>query len=218
MTDSVKLIGAERVIATVQGLARDAVTSDMLRSIGLLAVRSVQRGIRDQKEPDGSPYPAVNRFGQGGLRMVDSARILNSITFQVTGHSVMVGTNVDYAPMQHFGTAGLPGGVLKAKNAKLLAIPLTRQIARAYVAGKSLRDQYPDAFLFRSNSQGLFLVRKFPNAKRGSKRQLQFLYQLVSEVTIKGTHFLGVSAEGESDIGAFMFTAYLKRLNAGDNA
>lgn len=231
MSESIKLIGAERVISTVQGM--QTVTPEMLRSIGLLAVRSVQRGVRDQEEPDGTPYAAVDRFGRGGLRMIDSARLLNSITFQVSGQSVTIGTNVDYAPMQHFGTEGLPGGALTPKKAQKLAIPLTRRVARAFVAGRSLRDQYPDAFVLKSRKENLFLAQRIDGRASGlplksineatgkrsrAKATVELLYMLVNSTTIKGTHFLGISSEGEGDIQSYMFAAYLKRFNAGSEA
>ena len=227
MSDSVKVIGAEKIIATVQGIARDAITPDMLRSIGLLAVRSVQRGIRDQKEPDGSPYAAVTRFGQGGQRMIDTARLLNSITFEVRGQSVAVGTNVDYAPAQHFG------GTWGAKSAQKLAIPLTRRVARAYVAGKSLRDQYPGAFVLKARTGNLFLARRVEGSyfglplksineatgKRSRARAVvELLYMLVDSTTIKGTHFLGISNDGEHDIRVYLDAAIQKRIDAGGNA
>lgn len=211
---TIKVSGAERIIATMRDMGREPVTQSMLRSIGMLAVRSTQRGIRAQISPDGAPYPAVTRFGQSAQRMIDSARLVNSITYEVTGQqSVVIGTNVDYAPAQNFG------GTWGPKKAKMMAIPLSRKVARAYVAGTSIRDQYPEAFVFRSGSQGVFLVRKQPGAKRGSKKQLEFLFKLVPSITIQGTHFLDrISDEGEMDIQGYVEATMLKRAESGGEA
>lgn len=40
------------------------------------------------------------------------------------------GTNLEYAAMQEFGTAGLPGGVLRPKNAPYLVFEIGGQIVR----------------------------------------------------------------------------------------
>lgn len=175
----------------------------VLRAIGTLVVRDVQRGIRSQISPKGKPYPKVSRFGQPGRRLIDTNRLYNSITYEVRGGKVFVGTNLLYAPTQHFGELGR-----RAKNAKLLAIPMTRAIARAYRAGVSLREQYPDAFVFKSALQGLYLVRKRPGAGRGSKNQLEFLFKLVPSVDVPGTHFLGVSVAGEAQIRTMIQQRY----------
>lgn len=206
---NITLRGAGKVIALMDGLPREMVSHDFLSGIGTLAVRSVTRDIRAQRSPDGTAYRAVTRFGQAGQRMIDTARLINSIHFEVSGESVFVGTNVDYAAAQNFG------GTWGPKTAKLLAIPLTRAIARAYIAGKSLRDQYPEAFIFKSGNQGLFLVRKDPKATKGSKRQLEFLFKLVPSVTIQGTHFLDrLSDQGEDDIRTYIANRLAKFAGA----
>lgn len=207
---TIKLNGAERVISIMSDLGREPVTPDMLESIGLLAVRATQRSIRAQTSPDGTPYPAVARFGQSAQRMIDTARLVNSITHEVRGQSVYIGTNVDYAAAQNFG------GTWGAKTAKMMAIPLSRKVSRAYVAGKSIREQYPEAFVFKSSTQGVFLVRKNPGATRGSKNQLEFLFKLVASVTIQGTHFLdGLSDEGERAIQTYVEATMVRRAESG---
>lgn len=227
------LKGTERVLAVLNGLSREMVDTKMLRGIGLLAVRSVQRGIREQKSPDGTPYPAVGRFGQGGKRMLDTARLLNSITFEVIGHGVIVGTNVTYAPAQNFG------GTWGPKKAQKMAVPLTRQVARAFVSGKSLRLQYPDAFVLKARTGNLFLARRlgagdraiglplnivasktlggaFNSYKRSrAKAAVELLYMLVDSTTIKGTHFLDrLSDTGERAIFVYVEASIQRRLGA----
>lgn len=221
---SMNLQGADKVIATVNVLQRDAVSVETMRGIGTLAVRSVQRDIRAQRSPDGTPYRVVNRFGQAGKRMIDTARLINSIHFEVHGVRVLVGTNVDYAPAQNFG------GTWGPRRAKMLAIPMTRQVARAYVAGKSLRVQYPNAFILKARTGNLFLAQKidgraigFPlksinndTGKRSrAKAEVELLFRLVDTTTIYGTHFLDrLSDRGEEDIRLYLTAALTARVDS----
>ncbi len=190
----------EFVIPKVKRLASGSlVTPELLSGIGLLAVRDVQRGIRAQRSPDGKAYPTTTRFGEPAQRLRDTMRLYNSITFEVQGSKVLVGTNVKYAAMQNFG------GTQRPSKAKALAIPLTRQVARAVVAAGGYREAFPDAFVWRSSAQGVFLVRKNPNAGPRSKKQLEFLAILLKSVQIRGTHFLDrLSDLGETDIQVYI--------------
>lgn len=181
----------------------------LLHTVGQLVIREVQRGIRDQRSPDGTAYPIVTRFGSPGQRLRDTSRLLNSITYEIRGSKLFVGTNLAYAATQHFGEQGR-----KAKTARLIAIPMSRTVARAYRAGVSLREQYPDAFVFKSLSQGLFLVRK-AGVGRSAKRQLEFLFRLVPSVDIQGVGFLGVSSVGGILIGNVVSERFGVLFNAG---
>jgi len=196
---TVTLDDRDYVIPKLNRMSNGIVTNDLLRGIGLLAVRSVQRDIRAQRMPDGRPYPRTKRFGEPAQRLRDTNRLYNSITFQVQGSKVLVGTNVKYAAMQNFG------GIQRPKNAKALAIPFTRQIARAVAAAGGFRQAFPDAFVWRSSVQGAFLVRKRPGAGPRSKNQLEFLAILLKSVRIEGSHFLDrLSMEGETDITVYI--------------
>lgn len=221
----VTLNGAEHVVERLNRAraSKGMVTSDMLKGIGELGVRSVQRGIRNQTSPDGTSYAPVNRFGQGGQRLQDTNRLLRSISYEVGNGRVSIGTNVIYAAMQHFG------GVQKPKTAKMLAIPLTRQVARAVANGLGYRQAFPDAFIFRSAKGNLFLARRTSAA--GTRRrlglrkgdhsdvvalgQLELLAILKDSVRIQGTHFLGLSKEGETDILNYIERSIGKLLEAG---
>ncbi len=206
MAITIRLNGVERVIRKLNRAAatRGIVTRDVLEGIGFRAVRSVQRGIREQRSPDGAPYKPVSRFGAAGERLRDTSRLLKSITYQVEGDRVVVGTNVVYAATQHFGDPNR-----RAKNAKYLAIPLTRQVARA-VAGRGYREAFPHAFVFKSANGNLLLARK--NASEG----LDLLAVLKKSVRIQGTHFLGLSKAGEADILGYLERTIGKIVEGGD--
>lgn len=220
------LQGGPKVIALMEGMPRELVSAETLRGIGTLAVRSVQRDIRAQRSPDGTAYRAISRFGQAGKRMIDTARLLNSIHFEVdiSGMRVIVGTNIDYAVAQNFG------GTWGPRRAKLMAVPLTRQVARAYVSGKSLRDQYPNAFVLKARTGNLFLAQKIDgratglplksiNQETGKRSRaaatVELLFKLVDSVTIYGTHFLDrISDRGEEDIRLFIY-GRMAKLSGG---
>lgn len=203
MTYQIQLRGADGVVRSLK-LTRELIAgvglSRLLEGVGTVAARSIRQGIRNQVSPDGRPYKKTSRFGRPAKRLQDTSRLLNSITYKVGTGRVTVGTNVAYAAMQHFG------GTQRPKKGKALAIPLTRAVARA-MAGRGLRAAFPDAFTFRSISQGLFLVRKNPTAGKRSKNQLEFLAKLVASVDIAGTHFNELSKQGENDV-----LTYIERM------
>ncbi len=209
MAITVRLNGSERVIQKLRKIGGPALTTaDVLRGVGELGVRSIQRGIREQRSPDRTPYKRVTRFGQSGERLEDTKRLLRSITYEVDSGRVRIGTKVVYAAMQHFG------GVQRPSRAKALAIPLTRQVARAVAAAGDYKRAFPDAFIFRHATQGAFLVRKNPNAGPRSKNQLDFLAVLKKSVRITGTRFMGLSKQGEGEIIAYIERAVQRLVEA----
>jgi phage gpG-like protein len=73
----------------------------------------------------------------------NSGGLLGSITYKVIDDkTVSVGTNKPYAALQHYGSAGLPGGVIRPKKGKWLWIPAAgvRQIMRGKNGGYSVAD------------------------------------------------------------------------------
>lgn len=83
-----------------------------------------------------APVPARGMPGNDGI-------------VRISGETVMVGTNLFYARMMNDGTTKMPGGVLKAVNAKALKIPLPAG-KQATPAGKSARKEN-GAFMFRKS-------------------------------------------------------------------
>lgn len=83
-----------------------------LHVIGRVLTTQVQMGFRTSTNPWGVPWhPLLIRKGKP---LVDTGRLKNSITSNVEGDHVLIGTKVDYAPIQQFG------GVIKPKNAQSL--------------------------------------------------------------------------------------------------
>lgn len=238
------LHGADKVERDLGQLAgKRLVDDEMRRGIGMLAIRSVQRGMRQQRSPSGKAYPPVTRYGSAGQRLEDTGRLINSITYQLEGDLIVVGTNLAYARVQHEETS-----VLTPKHAKYLAIPLIRKVARAVASGGGFRAAFPDAFVFKARSGNLFLAhkargswREFSSAKMGDymrsegshgaamKRlgaewrggagratgKLELLAILKSSVTVHGTGYMGLSRQGETDILAYATRMIAKRVNAG---
>lgn len=214
---SIRLVGADGVVRTVTNLAILNRERELLEGVGFRAVRGAQRGIREQRSPDGTPYPATKRYGRNAKRLQDTKRLLSSINFEITGPSrVTFGTNVIYAAIQHYG------GTIVPKKAKKLAIPLTRQVAKA-VAGRGFRAAFPDAFTFTSSNGNLLLARRRQTGERSRDSKsgryvsgrLEMLALLVDSSTIRGTKFLGVSNRTQGEILDFIVTFAKKRAAAG---
>ena len=83
-----------------------------------------------------APIPARGQPGNDGI-------------VRISGESISVGTKLFYARMMNDGTTKMPGGVLKAVNAKALKIPLPPG-KQATPAGKSARKQHGE-FMFRKS-------------------------------------------------------------------
>lgn len=87
--------------------------SAMLEEIGILAERSVKQNFKAGGRPE-KWKPSARARAQGGQTLVDTNNLQRSITHQISGGEVAIGTNVLYAPVHHFGT------VIRAKGAKSL--------------------------------------------------------------------------------------------------
>jgi len=93
-----------------------ALTNDLLRMIGVLVTRQVGARIRT-----GQVTPATKKAGR---TLVERGHLLRSIKYRIDGEAVVISAgsqNVPYARIHH------EGGIIKPKNAKYLAIPLTPQ-------------------------------------------------------------------------------------------
>ena len=84
----------------------------LLNQLGVIVTRDIRRRIRDGQVTPGSRG--------GGTTLVRSAKLVNSITHAVEDDRVVVGTNLRYARIHHFG------GIIRPRTAKYLAIPLTK--------------------------------------------------------------------------------------------
>lgn len=101
----VDITGAEETLAALRRAAeRTAEPRGLWDAIGLLLVGSTQQRFERGVGPSGSPWPpsARARFG-GGKTLIDTARLMQSITFVASDAGVEVGTNVIYAAIHQFG-------------------------------------------------------------------------------------------------------------------
>jgi phage gpG-like protein len=74
----------------------------------------------DEVDPSGVPWVKSQRAAlQGGQTLSDTAVLKNSMTYLVSGNSIEVGTNVEYAEPLHFGATIKPqnGTYLRVKGA-----------------------------------------------------------------------------------------------------
>lgn len=73
-------------------------------AIGNYGESSTRARFRAQRGPDGTPWkPSRRVLRQGGQTLVDSARLLRSITHQANASSAEWGTNVRYGGIHQFG-------------------------------------------------------------------------------------------------------------------
>ena len=85
-------------------------------------IREIQKNIDSVKEPRNSPLTLKVKGRKPPLR--DKGHLRASIAGKVEGLKVIAGTNLRYAPIQHFG------GTITPKRAKSLVIPASRKVRR----------------------------------------------------------------------------------------
>lgn len=109
--------------AALDALADAAAAMDHPRplfdEIGAALAVSTQMRFERGVGPDGNPWPpSLRAIVEGGRTLVDSARLMGSITHEATDSGVAVGTNLIYAAIHQFG------GVIRPVSAPKLAFKL----------------------------------------------------------------------------------------------
>ena len=101
------LDGEEMALAAVDGiLQRARHPRGLFENIGASLVTSTQMRFERGQAPDGSPWPPSLRvIAHGGKTLVETARLMRSITSIASDSGVEVGTNVIYAAIHQFGGA-----------------------------------------------------------------------------------------------------------------
>lgn len=89
-------------------IARAEDLSPALDDVGAAAAVSAQARIEAERGPDGAAWPALaastlKRRGANARALRHTARLYQSLTHQVQGRQVLVGTNVVYAAIHQFG-------------------------------------------------------------------------------------------------------------------
>ena len=105
--------------AAVKGLSdRLSRPQKPLKECGLVLLRSISKTFK----AGGRPVrwrPSKRAQFTGGKTLIDTARLMRSITMKVTGKTLAVGTNVKYAAMHQLG-GKVPARVILPKRAKAL--------------------------------------------------------------------------------------------------
>lgn len=153
--------------------------------------------------PDGTPWKPLRfpRVSGGSQPLRDTGALMASLSARgAKGHieqygrnSLVFGTNLIEARIHQ------DGGVIKPRNAKKLAIPLTKEARRA----GSPRNFADKLFAKRSKKGNLILAAAAPNGQ-GVTAQ----YLLVDQVTIPARPFLGLTPALIEKIG-LIFTDYI---------
>lgn len=85
----------------------------MLEQIGMAGERAVKLNFKHGGRPNKWKTSARARK-QSGQTLMDTANLRDSVSHEVQGRTVLIGSNVKYGPIHHYG------GIIVAKNAKFL--------------------------------------------------------------------------------------------------
>jgi len=149
-------------------------------------IRETQKNIDSIKEPRNAPLTLRVKGRKPPLR--DKGHLRASIAGKVDGLKVIAGTNLRYAPIQHFG------GTITPKRAKSLVIPADRKV-RKEVETLGVR-----GYLEKLEREGWEIVfRKrailgIPPAKR-RKPKPKLLFVRKEKVTIPARPFMHLTEE-----------------------
>lgn len=116
MADAIQMHGQDKLIEFMRRVEKQVEDpSDLWRDIGDILVHNTQERFRTGIGTDDRPWQKSWRAQvQGGQTLRDTGRLHNSILVRISGNKIVVGTNVVYAPLMHFG------GTIKSKNGTYL--------------------------------------------------------------------------------------------------
>ena len=163
------------------------------RELVQVLVSDVKRRFATSTAPDGARWrPLKFRRARGGDRpLQDTGRLLASVTGRATPTEVVVGTAHPAAALHQFG------GTVRPKKGKYLAIPLTREAARA---GSPRRMKgTPRAPLFAKKVGGRWVGH----------------FLLARKAVVPARPFLGISKEAERAVAAVLADAAARRWVEG---
>ncbi len=123
MADSIQFHGQEKITQWLNKVLKQAGDhSKLMHNIGSILEHNTKQRINTGIGTDDKPWQKSWRAKlQGGTTLRDTSRLYNSIKYTVLdgGKRVIVGTNVFYAPVMHFGAT------IKAKSGKYLKFKTT---------------------------------------------------------------------------------------------
>lgn len=123
MADTVQFHGQEKITEWLNKVLKQAGDhSKLMHNIGSVLEHNTKQRINAGVGTDDKPWQKSWRAKlQGGTTLRDTSRLYNSIKYTVLdgGKRVVVGTNVFYAPVMHYGAT------IRAKTGKYLKFKTT---------------------------------------------------------------------------------------------
>ena len=123
MADAIQLHGQEKITEWLNKVLKQAGDhSKLMHNIGSVLEHNTKQRINTGIGTDDKPWQKSWRAKlQGGTTLRDTSRLYNSIKYTVLdgGKRVVVGTNVFYAPVMHYGAT------IRAKTGKYLKFKTT---------------------------------------------------------------------------------------------
>lgn len=185
--------GLAEMLGRVRIAARN--TEKPRKNIGQAWLVSTGDRFRAGVAPDGTPWPASARAaGFGGQTMAKSGKLLASIQYELSGEDLVFFSDDKRAAVHQEGKRIDP-----KPGKRALAIPMSDAVADAYRAGVSIRDQYPDAFLLKTEGGSAFIVRRTGEGGGSMLSQLEFLFSLVPFVQMPKRVIVGFSDEDHAE-------------------
>jgi phage gpG-like protein len=220
---SVKILNGEQVLRSIRMLA-EAIGIEKgkpQKIVAIEAIKGIHDGFNRQISPEGVPWRPLK--SRSGKTLQDHRILYHSITSQISGPVVTVGTNDKRARMLHYG------GKIYPKRGRYLAIALPGTERRG-----PLRATFRDAFVLNLGGKSygndrLWLVQRQDGqsftggAKKNSFRveghgKLRFLALLVRWVEEPGRAFIGMSLQTQDNIIRRMEELARKSWETGNSA
>jgi phage gpG-like protein len=156
-------------------------------------VSDVKRRFVTSTSPDGARWrPLKHKRPRGGDKpLLDTGRLMASITGRSSPTEIVVGTAHPAAPLHQFG------GTVKPKRGKYLAIPLTREAQRA------------------GSPRRMKGTKKVPLFARKVEGRWVGHFILAKKAVVPARPFLGLSKEAERTVAAVLLDAATRRWQTG---
>lgn len=205
-------------IREAQGVLRrlgSATVLPVLQAMGGRMKETTARSFADSRDPvTGTPWPVLSpatlsgRRGGSGKRLLDTTALMRSVGKPIIeGNTVRLESRLQYAALQQYG------GVIKPRNAKNLAIPVTPEAKKAGSArrwmeqNKAKTGAKKGRFLFGSKGPyGIGRIRK------DGSPDVQFV--LKKSVTVGASPYLGFSP-ADRDFLPALLRAHFQRIARG---
>jgi phage gpG-like protein len=106
-------INSDALNAALEGLEDALSTEAILTSAGDTLVDLISLTFTDQEDPWGAAWAPLSPLSRSGQALLDTGRLRNSIAKQISGNTLLVGSDVCYGLVHQFGatvTAQKPTG------------------------------------------------------------------------------------------------------------